>query len=118
MQPVDIFIAYSHHQVEEVAWTGANSGSKTHPIGQIRANALGLGDRSGNVQEWCQDWYDADYYQYSPEANPPVSASGSVRVLRGGSWGCNPLNACVAYRHYDTPEVRGRYTGFRLARTL
>ncbi len=118
MQPVDIFIAYSHHQVEEVAWRVGNNDSKTHSTSLLKANAFGLHDMTGNVWEGRQDRHATDYYPNSLDANPSGPTSGSNRVQRGGSWYDVPLYARVTYRHYDTPDVRGSYTGFRLARTL
>ncbi|MSR69827.1 MAG: hypothetical protein EXS17_05725, partial [Phycisphaerales bacterium] len=67
-----------------IAWYGSNSGSQTHAVGGKLANALGLHDMSGNVWEWCQDWYGSTYYASSPAANPTGPATGTSRLLRGG----------------------------------
>lgn len=91
---------------------------KTVPVGSLNSpNALGLHDMSGNVWEWCSDWYGSDYYQNSPAKDPTGPSSGSSRVLRGGSWGGAPQGCRVADRGNGAPGLRGLFTGFRLART-
>jgi formylglycine-generating enzyme required for sulfatase activity len=72
---------------------------------------------SGNVWEWCSDWYGADYYKNSPTVNLQGPTSGSSRVLRGGSWYNDPQYCRVAYRLSYTPDNRDYFVGFRLART-
>jgi formylglycine-generating enzyme required for sulfatase activity len=87
---------------------------KTTPVGSFPANSLGLHDMSGNVWEWCWDWY-GDYASGS-QTNPHGAGSGSNRVLRGGSWINIPANARAARRGYGAPSDRFANYGFRLAR--
>ncbi len=102
--------------LSKVAWYGEdwNSGS-THPVGEKDPNRLGIYDMSGNVWEWCSDYYDANYYQNSPRTDPTGPPSGVLRVLRGGSW-INVAQRCrVSSRDWFIPESRYYNLGFRLA---
>jgi formylglycine-generating enzyme required for sulfatase activity len=101
-------------KLEEYAWCDANSGGTTHTVGMKKPNGLGIYDMSGNVWEWCSDWYDEGYYRHSALANPPVAASGSDRVLRGGGWDNIPWNLRTANRYNLSPDIAGSYLGFRL----
>ena len=104
----------------EVAWYSGNSDSKTHPVGEKRKNALGLHDMSGNVREWCWDWYkesptDEDYVQDGIVIDPNGPDEGTSRVLRGGSWFYSANYCSVGLRDSSTPNYRGTDLGFRLA---
>ena len=99
--------------ISDVAWYyDGNSGSKTHPVGTKQANELGIYDMSGNVWEWCQDWYGS--YVNSPQTNPIGANSGSYRVCRGGSWNIKAWHCRSSYRLYGTPVNRGYSIGLRL----
>lgn len=101
------------NMLDAVAWYEDNSGSTTHIVGTKRANALGIYDMSGNVWEWCKDWYSNSYVSYDTN-NPVGPSSGSSRVLRGGSW-CNSAGYCrVANRYYYSPGDRYYDLGFRV----
>ena len=86
----------------------------TTPVGSFQPNAWGLCDMHGNLYEWCSNWYDRYYYQKSAGNDPEGPSSGSHRVVRGGSWYCNPRGCRSAYRDDYPPGLRVNYIGFRL----
>ena len=96
----------------EVAWYRGNS-DKTHPVGEKRANALGLHDMSGNVREWCFDW--SDTIAAENVTDPQGAASGTYRVERGGGWSGGANFCSVGFRYIDSPGSRFGNLGFRLA---
>jgi len=105
------------NNIVKVAWYRANSNSKSHPVGQKQPNELGIFDLTGNVWEWCSDYYDERYYRNSTSTNPSGPISGDLRVLRGGAW-LNIAEDCKVWeRHSSFPSNKEFNYGFRLCLT-
>ena len=98
--------------IDDVAWHDGNSGGSTHAVGTKAANELGIYDLSGNVWEWCSDWYG--FYNEGAQTNPQGPSSGSDRVLRGGCWCYFAWYCRVSYRNGYDPNYSSYYYGLRL----
>ena len=115
----DLYTAYAgSDQLKEVGWYDKNSHRETKAVGKRQPNKLGLHDMSGNVYEWCQDWYNSDFYTKCKEqgvVQDPLNVEGARRrVHRGGSWDYHPLHCRVSYRYSWHPATRDSLIGFRL----
>lgn len=103
------------NKIVDVAWCCDNSDGMTHPVKSREPNEFGLYDMSGNVCEWCNDWYDQDFYSSSQQNNPQGPFVGSCRVIRGGSWSCCTQSCRVTERGGYSPDSRYTVVGLRLA---
>ena len=114
------------NDIDEVAWYISNyredphgTAGTTHPVGMKKPNELGLYDMSGNVWEWCENFYTQEYRQNGKTVHPGWPFEGTHlyfrRVLRGGSWGGTAKGCRVSYIDYDAEGYRDEYGGFRLA---
>lgn len=101
------------YSIDAVAWYDNNSNSSTHPVGQKRANQLGIYDMSGNVWEWCSDCYSEEYSS-SSQTNPTGPNSTAFQVLRGGGWGDSARGCRVSRRGNRNPSSRDNFNGFRV----
>ena len=102
------------NNMDEVGWHSGCEG-QMHPVASKAPNELGIYDMSGNVSEWCQDWYDENYYRHSPSVNPKGPSSGRERVMRDSSWEFPPNFAHLWRRFYCEPYEGYTGYGFRLA---
>jgi formylglycine-generating enzyme required for sulfatase activity len=102
-------------KIDKYGWSYENSGGKSHPVGRLGGNELGIFDMSGNVGEWCSDWYDNNYYKNSVSFNPIGPANARSKVVRGGSWDDYDKTARVFARSKFEPATKNKSIGFRLA---
>jgi formylglycine-generating enzyme required for sulfatase activity len=101
--------------LDRYAWYSANSGYKTHPVGEKLPNEWGLHDMHGNVWEWCEDWWHGDYHNAPGDGSAWTTPGSGYRVLRGGSWLYSPQVLRAARRSDITPDFRINNIGFRVA---
>ncbi len=102
-------------RLSDFAWYGVNSNGRPQPVKTKTQNGLGLYDMTGNVWEWVRGWYDGDYYQESPKANPLGPEAGDNKVLRGGSYFFNAMGIRTTVRAISPPDHKFFDIGFRLA---
>jgi VWFA-related protein len=101
--------------LDKIDWYCGNSGNKTHPVGNKEPNSFDLYDMSGNVYEWCWDWYDSNYYAISSSTDPKGESSGPYRVLRSGCWNSSAY-ICISSNRINFPDCQGNSIGFRIVR--
>ena len=106
---------FPYEQMSDYAWFRENSDDKPMPVATRKANAWGLYDMLGNLWEWVEDSYDADYYARSPSTDPTGPAEHVRKVMRGGSYHCTPERVRVAIRGSYIKDKSLSILGFRLA---
>ncbi len=103
-------------KLKAYGWYAVTSGARTHPVGRLKPNRFGVYDMHGNVFEWCQDQYGADYYAKSPQRDPRGPSIDAERVRRGGGWGSSGRICRSANRDSFASDYRASNTGFRLVK--
>ncbi len=106
-----------YEQLGNHDWYSENSDNHTHEVGQKIPNPFGLYDMSGNVSEWCSDWYGDNYYEVSPSTDPQGPGTGSLRVIRMSAWSSPDVHCRAGTRAADLPGNVSMHVGFRLVRS-
>ncbi|MCB0804176.1 MAG: SUMF1/EgtB/PvdO family nonheme iron enzyme [Bacteroidales bacterium] len=104
-------------EIDKAGWYDDNAKNESHPVGQKEPNEIGLFDLSGNVWEWCSDWYQADYYNYGTNINPGGPETGEYKLLRGGSYLSKERYCTLSNRNKCTPDKSYKDFGFRIVLT-
>ncbi len=112
------YIYSGSNELCTVGWSGGDGCRCAIGTGRKKANELGIYDMSGNVWEWCQDWYDVSYYGQGAVSDPLGPVWGTRRVLRGGAWDEIPITCRVAHRNHLAPSEYRSNVGFRVALSL
>ena len=97
------FFGNSESKLDKYAWYDKNAGGKPRPVGGKQPNPWGLYDMCGNLWQWCNDFYQVDYYQQSPKENPKGPKSGETKVVRGGAWKFSADSCRSGYRYNENP---------------
>ena len=97
------FFGSTPGKLGDYAWFEKNSAGRPHPVGQKKPNSWGLYDICGNVWEWCNDFYQVDYYKVAPAQDPQGPATGKTKVVRGGAWRFSDDNCRCGYRYNENP---------------
>lgn len=112
------FMFSGSNNIKEVGYYNAVSNYQTNIVGTKKSNSLGIYDMTGNVWEWCSDWYDPVYYSSSPDNNPIGPEKGTAKVLRGGSWNDDALHCRVTIRSKYNPNFTSNTCGFRCVKDV
>ncbi|MDA3851593.1 MAG: SUMF1/EgtB/PvdO family nonheme iron enzyme [Spirochaetaceae bacterium] len=99
--------------LDQLAWYWSNGEFKAHTVGGKTPNSIGLYDMTGNLYEWCSDWYDFSYYSVSPEIDPLGPVTGQEKVIRGGSFSDQGLALNIRFRFFRSPRAEHSFLGFR-----